>query len=65
VVAVGLLFVGEALVRALEGPRFDQYVDQFAMIEMVAGLLWIVIALTKTRSLQRENHYADAPLTKV
>jgi hypothetical protein len=53
------------LVRALEGPRFDQYVDQFAMIEMVAGLLWIVIALTKTRSLQRENHYADAPLTKV
>jgi hypothetical protein len=65
VVAVGLLFVGEALVRALEGPRFDLYVDQFAAIEVVAGLLWMVIALSKTRSLRRETNYSDVPLSKV
>jgi hypothetical protein len=52
-------------VRALEGPRFDQYVDQFAAIEVVAGLLWMVIALSKTRSLRRETNYSDVPLSKV
>jgi hypothetical protein len=65
VIAVGLLFVGEALVRALATPGFSHYVDQFAVIEVGVGLLWMVVALSKTKSLRRENEYHEAPLTKV
>jgi uncharacterized protein YjeT (DUF2065 family) len=65
VVAVGLLFIVEGLVRAMTGPSWDQYVDQVAAIEVVVGLLWMAVALTKTRSLRRESKFSDAPLTKV
>jgi hypothetical protein len=60
VVVLGLLFVVEALVRAIQADVFVQYVDLAAAVEVLLGVLWTVVALTKTKSLRQRAIVTNA-----
>jgi hypothetical protein len=53
VVALGLLFVVEALARATHAKIFAQYGDPVAAIEVFVGLLWTAMAFRTTRMLRQ------------
>jgi hypothetical protein len=53
VVALGLLFLFEALARATQSKIFAQYADPVAAIEVFVGVLWTVLAFCTTRMLRQ------------
>jgi hypothetical protein len=53
VVALGLLFVVEALARATHAKIFAQYGDVVAAIEVFVGVVWTVLAFQTTRMLRQ------------
>jgi hypothetical protein len=59
VIILGLLFVGEALVRVIEAHIFVQYVDQASTIEVLSALAWTVLAVEITKALRREENSAN------
>ena len=63
VVALGLAFVGEALIRAPQTTIFYQYAGKVATIEAVTGALWITFAFYLTLAL-RQRQTADRSTTQ-
>jgi Family of unknown function (DUF6518) len=57
VIALGLLFVIEALGRATQSNIFVQYADPVAAIEVLVGLLWTVLAFCTTRMLRQRANF--------
>jgi hypothetical protein len=64
VVALGLLFLVEALARATHAKIFAQYGDLVAAIEVFVGVLWTVLAFCTTRMLRQRADLQKVHLTK-
>jgi hypothetical protein len=63
VIALGLLFVVEAVVRATQASIFAHYADPVVAIEMLVGVLWMVLAIRTTKALRRRANYQQAHRT--
>jgi hypothetical protein len=56
VIVLGLIFIIEAVEQASQ-VAFPQYAEQVAAIEIALGVLWMIVALTKTRLLRAKQRH--------